>query len=90
MTKFVLTLTLLVVVMAATIESKPWIQGVGKNNISLNKLSVQQITVWCVTFQLSMTPIKTEANNERSEIFLLVLRHRCTQGGGGPGGRGRG
>ena len=58
MTKFVLTLTLLVVVMAATIESKPWIQGVGKNNISLNKLSVQQITVWCVTFQLSMTPIK--------------------------------
>jgi hypothetical protein len=58
MTKFVLTLTLLVVVMAATIESKPWIQGVGKNNISFNKLKVQQITVWCVTFQLSMTPIK--------------------------------
>jgi hypothetical protein len=45
MTKFVLTLTLLVVVMAATIESKPWIQGVGKKNISLNNGMVCNFSV---------------------------------------------
>jgi hypothetical protein len=65
MTKFVLTLTLLVVVMTASIDSKPWIQGVGKNNISLKKITTNNCTVR--NFSIIDDLLTTEANNERPE-----------------------